>query len=77
MLARISVVLLRAEAHREEDKGFAGGALLGGGGQFLAEVDQFVKEAEHTGGAGGGPVLARVGGLGWLGGGRRGGHGAE
>ena len=65
-----------AEVHREEDKCLAGGTLLGGGGHFLAEVDQFVEEAEQAGGAGGGPVLVRIGGLGWLGGVGRGGHGA-
>lgn len=64
-----------AEVHGEEDKRVAGGALLGGGGQFLAEVDQFVEETEKAGGAGGRPVLVGVGVWGWLGEDGRGGHG--
>ena len=75
MLARISAVLLVPSASR-------GGQvrhLWDAAGQrrplVLAEVDQFVEEAKHAGGAGGGPVLGRIGGMGWLGGVGRGGHG--
>lgn len=64
-----------AEAHGEEDERLASGALLRGGGELLAEVDEFVEEAEQAGGTGGCPVLVRIRGWDWLGEVGRGGHG--
>ena len=67
-----------AEAAHEGDESFAGGALLCGGGDFLAKVDQFADETEQAcgvgGRSGGSRVLGRIGGVGCRCGWRRGGH---
>ena len=69
-----------AEAERDGEEGVTGGTLLHGGGDFVAEADQFADEAEQARGVGGRdgcPVRVGIGGLGWLGEVGRGGHGVS
>ena len=55
-----------AEADRDGEEGVTGGTLLHGGGDFVAEINQFADEAEQArsvGGRDGCPVLVGIGGL--------------
>jgi len=69
-----------AEAVRDPEAGLGEvGIALQGGGEFLAEGEEGLDDAEEAGGAGGygggRPVLAGIGVLGWLSDVCRGGHG--